>query len=61
MSVEKFVCCLCGKTIEGWGNNPWPVSKGENDRCCGECNCTLVIPARLARMEMAQLEGEKDE
>lgn len=37
-------CVICGKEIQGYGNNAEPVAKG---RCCDECNKTKVIPARL--------------
>lgn len=40
-----FECCLCGKLVKGYGNNPAPLmNKG---KCCEECNMTKVIPARL--------------
>lgn len=46
--VKKPVCCLCGNECENqFGNNPWPLSKNEEDRCCDICNDTKVIPARL--------------
>lgn len=48
---ETYICCLCGKEKEGFGNNPYPLCK-ENDfesRCCDDCNISLVIPARIAR------------
>lgn len=38
-------CSICGKPIEGYGNNPIPVKP--DGRCCDECNSTLVIPARI--------------
>ena len=41
---EVQYCCLCGKRIEGYGNNASPVKEGN---CCDECNITRVIPARL--------------
>ena len=47
---RTYVCSICGKTFTGWGNNPYPVTKGENDRCCDICNDTRVIPARLQAM-----------
>ena len=53
MSIEAnkiHTCCICGDTFTGWGNNPWPLSDGEDDRCCDICNDTKVIPARLERM-----------
>lgn len=39
-------CCLCGAIISGYGHNPWPLADG-NSVCCGRCNATKVIPARL--------------
>jgi hypothetical protein len=49
-------CCLCGEPCEPWhdpptgyGHNPWPLGENENDRCCGDCNATKVIPARLTQ------------
>lgn len=48
--LELAVCCLCGQTFVGYGNNPWPLSHDINDRCCDRCNDTKVIPARLAQM-----------
>ena len=43
-------CCLCGAEIHGWGHNPWPLNKKDDDRCCNACNDVYVIPARLAQM-----------
>ncbi len=45
-------CSICFGEIEkvgGWdqGNNAQPVNDG---RCCGECNSTVVIPARMMLM-----------
>lgn len=47
---DAFKCSICGEFFYGWGNNPYPVTTGENDRCCDICNETKVIPARLAQM-----------
>jgi hypothetical protein len=44
-------CCICGKIIKGFGNNPWPVKTGEEDRCCDDCNWEFVIPARLINLQ----------
>ena len=41
------ICCICGKEFEGWGNNPYPVVKDEDARCCDDCNVMYVIPARI--------------
>lgn len=43
-------CCLCGKEITDFGNNPWPLRNDVDDRCCDDCNMEKVIPARLAQM-----------
>lgn len=40
-------CCICGKEIEGYGNNAQPVADGQ---CCDECNMDKVIPARIAAL-----------
>ena len=49
-------CCICdeeievlvdrhtGETVWAEGHNAAPVRDG---RCCGDCNATVVIPARL--------------
>ena len=39
--MEKTKCCICGKEIKGYGNNPWPVKK--EGLCCD-------IPARIKNM-----------
>ena len=43
-------CCICGKEFVGWGNNPYPVVKDEDARCCDDCNMEFVIPARIAEL-----------
>ena len=50
MNVNSvWKCCLCGEYFTGWGNNPWPLGKTEDDRCCDYCNESKVIPARIER------------
>jgi hypothetical protein len=51
MTYPKQQCCLCGADIHTIleSHNPWPLSEKDKDRCCGECNTTKVIPARVAR------------
>lgn len=43
-------CCICGKKIEGWGNNPWPVNIEPDARCCDDCNSSVVLEARINSM-----------
>ena len=50
-------CCICGKVFKGWGNNPYPVVKDEDARCCDDCNMEFVIPARIA--ELAEHAGKQ--
>jgi len=46
--MEKFKCCLCGKEVEGYGNDPRPLPiKNEDDECCDECNLAKVVPTRI--------------
>lgn len=42
MNSLKERCCICGKEIEGMGNNPYPVRT--EGRCCRYCNYTVVLP-----------------
>ena len=46
----EYTCCICGSVCRGWGNNPWPVVKDADAKCCDECNGTIVIAARLEQM-----------
>lgn len=48
MLKEKYVCCICGKIEEGYGNDPWPLS--EKGKCCDECNFEKVVPARITML-----------
>ena len=59
-------CCICGKEIEGFGNNPegavWKTHDGKiempeckaEDGCCDEGNGAFVIPGRMCRMAKAK-------
>lgn len=47
---EKLICCICGKEIEGYGNNPVPVRN--SGKCCDECNVNKVIPARNKNLKI---------
>ena len=48
-------CCICGKKLEGYGNNPYgalkldntPIRWNSEDRCCDQCNMEFVIPGRI--------------
>jgi hypothetical protein len=42
---KKQICCICGETFIGCGNNPYPYK--ETGRCCDSCNIHFVIPARI--------------
>lgn len=52
-SYDEYVCILCGCEIEGFGNNPWPLS--EHGRCCDMCNIDVVVK----RMEDINKKGGK--
>lgn len=43
--ASKKICCLCGKEIKGYGNNPYPLESPDK-KCCDECN-DKVVQARL--------------
>ncbi len=46
--ISRFKCCFCEITVNGPGNNSAPLNE---NRCCNDCNLSLVIPARLKAME----------
>lgn len=46
-------CCFCGKEIVGYGNNPYPFPEGKDARCCDACNMDVVVPARLAMLQLS--------
>lgn len=50
-------CCICGKEIIGFGNNPWPVK--DSGYCCDECNSTVVIRARIEMLVKGENKNEK--
>ena len=45
-------CCICGKELKNYldYNNPYPISRNEEDVCCSICNNTIVIPERIKRL-----------
>ena len=51
---HTLTCCICGKEIEGYGNDPWPLYTGPVVRYCDKCNQNFVIPTRLSMVEDEQ-------
>lgn len=45
---KKQVCCICGKEIKGYDNNPAPYKN--RGRCCDKCNRDYVLPSRMYLM-----------
>lgn len=51
-------CCICGKEIKGWGNNPYgaldaqgkTVEWKDDDECCDSCNMKYVIFGRMVNL-----------
>lgn len=52
----KNVCCICGFSYKGYGNNPYPVITTESARCCDACNDTYVIRARLMHYDVEEIQ-----
>lgn len=59
MDNEK-ICCICGGTFTGWGNNPWPVDKHPDHKCCDVCNGIYVVPARIDLIRMKHMFKEEN-
>jgi hypothetical protein len=62
-------CCICdgeidkhytpeGKMYWDKGHNPAPVKTGEDDRCCDNCNATVVLTARLGAVVRGSYPGK---
>lgn len=62
-------CCICGKEIKGFGNNPWgaldenkkPIEWAPDDECCNECDSTYVISGRLYLYNQSLKGGKKND
>ncbi len=39
---DPHFCCICGKMIDGYGHNPYPIVKAEGYRCCDKCNSKVL-------------------
>lgn len=61
MKMNKYTCCLCGKTFLGYGNNPSPLNNEKGARCCDDCNDFRVVPARIEYMfsKKGKMNGRK--
>lgn len=57
MNSLKERCCICGKEVEGMGNNPYPVRT--EGLCCRYCNYTVVQPERIRLSKMEDHEQGK--
>lgn len=56
------ICCICGCECENeWGNNPYPIVKDEDARCCDHCDQTVVIPERIRQFVDAKRREAKTE
>lgn len=46
--MSKVKCAICRGDLENeYGNNPYPIVKSEEAKCCNTCNEFFVIPARV--------------
>lgn len=52
--VKYTNCCFCNIQIKDIdSNNAQPLA---DDRCCGDCNASKVIPARIKEMQEKEVE-----
>jgi hypothetical protein len=60
MRIQKTgTCSLCSSQYQRYGNNPWPLNRSEDDRCCDTCNTVYVIPERFRRIDEWEKENGK--
>jgi len=48
---DYWSCSICGNFFSGFGNNPWPITVGDDDECCNHCNYSKVVPARFKQIK----------
>lgn len=48
--MGNHVCCICGKSFYGWGNDPYPVVMDEDKVCCDDCDKSAVLSARIVEI-----------
>lgn len=53
---KKEKCCICGKGIKGYGDNPYPVRT--EGQCCRYCNYTVVLSERIKLLKQEKHEQE---
>lgn len=51
-------CVICGKKLNGYGNNAEPVKMG---LCCDDCNIKVVVPQRLKQLYAEKERSKEDE
>lgn len=56
MGIPHLKCCICGKAISGFGNNPSPLVTVDGARCCDKCNWKVIV----ARLKQANKENPND-
>ena len=50
---DMLKCCICGKPMQrDNAHDPYPIRpeswyEEDENRCCEECNCKMVVPIRL--------------
>ena len=49
--TKQNYCCICGESLEDYGNNPEPYMSADSGQCCDGCNLKFVIPLRLELMK----------
>jgi hypothetical protein len=51
IKVPRKTCIFvgCDNSLGQWGNNALPIKEG---RCCDDCNMNVVLPARIALMNI---------
>lgn len=60
-------CCICGKDIQGYGNNPYgaldvcgrTIQWKPEDECCDNCNTQYVILGRLITLHNSEKYGNR--
>jgi hypothetical protein len=57
--MKKKICIICKKQFSEFGNNPYPLADLKDGRCCDECDCLRVLPARMVAHGISRVQANE--
>lgn len=59
--MTSYKCCFCGRKKTGYGNSPEPILSDVKNKCCDDCNYSVVLPRRLYDFQEQAKKMKKEE